>query len=121
MKFLLKILITTVNAFILAYLLPGIMMDNFFTSITVAIILALLDAFIKPLLILLTLPVTILTLGLFLFVINACMILIGAHFIKSFHVDSFWYALLFGILLAFFNSLVHKLAFPDQQNKVRSY
>jgi putative membrane protein len=115
MKFLLKILITTVNAFVLASILPGIHIDNIFAAITVAFVLAVLDAIVKPLLILLTLPVTILTLGLFLFVINACIILIAAHFVQSFKVDSFWHALLFGVLLSFFNSFVQKRAFPNDQ------
>ena len=75
MKFLLKILITSVNAFILAYLLPGIAFNDIFTAIVVAVILAILDATIKPLLIILTLPVTIFSLGLFLFFINAFIIL----------------------------------------------
>jgi putative membrane protein len=117
MKFLLKILITTVNAFILSAILPGIHIDNIFAAITLAVVLAFLDAIVKPLLILLTLPATILTLGLFLFVINACIILIAAHFVSSFRVDSFWHALLFGVLLSFFNSFVHKRAFPDEQKK----
>jgi len=117
MKFLLKILITTVNVFILAYILPGIHIvdNNIFTAIIVAVVLSLLDAVIKPVLILLTLPATILTLGLFLFVINACIILIDAHFVHGFKVENFWYALLFSILLSFFNSMVHKRAFPDDR------
>ena len=119
MKFLLKILITTVNVFALAYILPGvdIVNNNFYTAIIVAIVLALLDAFIKPILILLTLPATILTLGLFLFVINACIILIDAHFVHGFTVESFWHAMLFSILLSFFNSFVHKRAFPEKSKK----
>ena len=117
MKFLLKFLITTVNVFVLAYILPGIdiVNNNFYTAIVVAFVLALLDAFIKPLLILLTLPATILTLGLFLFVINACIILIDAHFVHGFKVDSFWYAMLFSILLSFLNSFVHKRAFKERE------
>jgi putative membrane protein len=119
MSFLMKVLITTVNVFVLAYILPGIHIENnnFFTAIAVAFVLALLDAFIKPLLILLTLPATILTLGLFLFVINACIILIDAHFVHGFKVDSFWYALLFSVLLSFFNSFVHKRAFAEEKVK----
>jgi putative membrane protein len=113
MRFLLKILITTVNGFILAQILPGIHMHNIYTAVIFAIVLAFLDAIVKPILILLTLPATILTLGLFLFVINTCMVLIGDHFIDSFHVDGFWWALLFSILLSFFNSFVHKRAFPE--------
>jgi putative membrane protein len=114
MNFLLKILITTVNAFILAHILPGIKMDDFFTAIIFAVVLGVLDAVVKPILILLTLPATILTLGLFLFVINAGLVLIGAEFIKSFHVQGFWYAMLFSILLSFFNSFVHRRAFPKE-------
>ena len=117
MNFFYKILITTVNVFILAAILPGvdIVDNNIFTAVIVALVLALLDAIVRPLLILLTLPATILTLGLFLFVINACIILIDAHFVHGFKVDSFWYAMLFSILLSFFNSFVHKRAFPSDK------
>jgi putative membrane protein len=119
MKFLLKVLITTVNVFILAYILPGveIVNNNIFTALIVAFVLAILDAIVKPILILLTLPATILSLGLFLFVINACIILIDDHFVHGFEVDNFWYALLFSILLSFFNSFVHKRTFrEDKEN-----
>ena len=117
MKFLLKILITTVNVFILAYILPGIdiVNNNIYTAVVVATVLAVLDAFIKPLLILLTLPVTILTLGLFLFVINACIILVDAHFVHGFKVPTFWHAMLFSVLLSFFNSFVQKRAFKEKE------
>src|SRR5450432_4184224 len=115
MKFLLKILITTVNAFILAQILPGIRIDDIFTALMVAILLAILDATVKPMLIILTFPVTILTLGLFLFVINACIILAAGYFIDDFKVDGFWYAVLFSILLSFFNSFVHKRAFKTEK------
>jgi len=117
MNFLFKILITAVNVFILAAILPGIEIvnNNIFTAVIVALVLAVLDAIVKPLLILFTLPATILTLGLFLFVINACIILIDAHFVHGFKVDSFWHAMLFSILLSFFNSFVHKRAFPDNK------
>ncbi len=117
MKFILKILITSVNAFILANILPGIEIDNIFTSVMVAVILAILDATVKPLLIVLTFPVTILTLGMFLFVINACIILSAEYFIDGFRIDGFWYALLFSVLLSFFNSFVHKRLFPSSRHK----
>ena len=114
-KWLLKILVCSVNVFILAYILPGISIMDFFTAIIVAVLLSLLDAVVKPLLILLTLPATILTLGLFLFVINAGIILLDAHFVHGFEVKSFWHALLFGALLSFFNSMVHRRAFPEEK------
>lgn len=120
-SFLFKVLVTSVNAFILAYILDGVEIKDYFTAIIVAVVLALLDAFVKPLLILLTLPATLFTLGLFLFVINACIILLDAHFVGGFKVDGFWYALLFSILLSFFNSLVHRRAFPNEQKKPNGY
>ncbi len=119
-KWLLKVMVCSVNVFILAYILPGIEIKDMLTAILVAAVLSLLDAFVKPLLILLTLPATILTLGLFLFVINACVILIDAHFVHGFEVESFWHALLFGALLSFFNSLVHKKAFPKKDGNAGS-
>ncbi|MBS1509257.1 MAG: phage holin family protein [Bacteroidetes bacterium] len=115
MKWLLKIMVCAVNAFILAYILPGIEIKDTFTALMVAVVLSLLDAFVKPLLILLTLPATILTLGIFIFIINACIIMLDAYFVHGFKVQSFWHALLFSILLSFFNSFVHKRAFPEEK------
>jgi putative membrane protein len=119
MKFLIKVFITAVNAFILAYLLPGIEIKDFLTAIIVALVLAVLDAVVKPLLILFTLPATIFTLGLFLFVINACIILIDAYFVGGFDiaVPKFWYALLFSICLSIANSIVHRIALKDEKQK----
>jgi putative membrane protein len=113
-QFLLKVLVCSVNAFILAYILPGIEIEDYFTAILVALVLSLLDLFVKPLLIFLTLPATIVTLGLFLFVINAVIILIDDHFVGGFKVEGFWHALLFSVLLSFFNSFVHRRAFKGQ-------
>jgi putative membrane protein len=108
-KWLLKIVVCSVNAFILAYILPeeGVHIDDMFSALLVAIVLSVLDTLIKPLLILLTLPVTIITLGLFLLAINAFIILLDAHFVHGFYVKDFWWALLFSVLLSFFNALVN--------------
>lgn len=115
MNFIIKVLITAVNAFLLAYVLPGVEIKDFLTAILVAFVLALLDAIVKPILILFTLPATIFTLGLFLFVINACIILIDAHFVGGFKVEGFWYALLFSICLSFVNSIVHKTFLKEKK------
>lgn len=117
-KWFFKVLVCSVNVFILAYILPGITIVDFFTAIIVAVVLSLLDAIVKPLLIILTLPATILTLGLFLFVINAGIILLDDYFVHGFEVKNFWYALLFGAVLSFFNSLVHKRAFPGDKKNI---
>ena len=115
-KWLIKILVCAVNAFIIAYIIPhGVEIKDMFSAVIVAVVLSLLDAVIKPLLILLTLPATILTMGLFLFVTNAIIILIDDHFVGGFKVENFWYALLFSILLSFFNSIVYKRAFPEKK------
>ena len=120
-KWVIKILVCAVNVFILALILPGIEIKDMLTALVVAIVLSFLDAVIKPLLVLLTLPATVFTLGLFLFVINACIILIDDHFVGGFKVESFWHALLFSILLSFFNSFVHKKAFPEKETPDTNY
>src|SRR5215471_5358923 len=100
MKFIMRIIVTSIVAFGLRYVLSdGVHIDTFWTAILLAIVLAILNAFIKPILILLTLPITLLTFGLFLFVINAVIILMTAKFVKGFEVDGFWWALLFSLLL----------------------
>ena len=117
-KWFFKVLVCSVNVFVLAYILPGIAIVDFFTAIIVAVVLSLLDAIVKPLLIILTLPATILTLGLFLFVINAAIILLDAYFVHGFKVDSFWYPLLLNAVLSFFNSKKKKKAFPEDKQNV---
>ena len=97
---LINILITAVAVVLAAFLLPGIHVDGFITAIIVAIALALLNAFIKPILTVLTIPITILTVGLFLFVINAAMVSLAGWMISGFEVDGFWWAILFGIIVS---------------------
>jgi putative membrane protein len=83
--------------------------DGIKTSFMVAIVLGLLNFFVKPILVLLTLPVTIITLGLFLLAINAMIIMLCSHFVTGFHVNSFWTALFFSIILSVSQSLVYRL------------
>ncbi len=89
-----------------AYLLPGVEVNGFFVAIVVAAVLALLNTIVKPILILLTIPITVLTLGIFLLVINAVIILLADMLIQGFSVYGFWWALLFSLILAIFNSLL---------------
>jgi len=109
MNYLFKVLLTALAVMLIAYFLPGVNVDNYGTAIWVAFIVGILFSILKPILVILTLPVTILTLGLFLFVINAAMILLANSWIDGFSVSSFWTALLFSILLSFFESFLHKL------------
>lgn len=92
---------------ITAYVLPGVKISSFWNAIIVAIVLAVVNAFIKPVLLFLTLPLNILTLGLFTFVLNALLILLVASIIPGFQVNGFWWAVLFSLIL----SIVHMLLF----------
>ena len=83
-----------------AYLLPGVHIDGLTTALVVAIVLGILNVVIKPILFILTLPVTILTLGLFTFVINAFLILLTTKLVPGFKVDGFWWALLYSVLIS---------------------
>ncbi len=116
MRFLMRIIVTSVIAFGLSYLLGGISMDSFWTAIVVAIVLALLNAIVKPILILLTLPITLFTFGLFLFVINAVIILIASSLIEGFQVNGFWSALLFSLLLSILSSILYKEKTPQRRS-----
>ncbi|MFO7824796.1 MAG: phage holin family protein [Cyclobacterium sp.] len=89
-----------------AYLLPGIVVDDWITGVIIAALLALLNITIKPILIFLTIPITIVTLGLFLLVINALLVLIAASIVSGFTVDNFWWALLFSLVLSLVNSIL---------------
>jgi len=109
MNYLFKVLLTALAVLMIAYLLPGVDVDDYGTAIWVAFIVGILFSILKPILVILTLPVTILTMGLFLFVINAAMILLANSWIDGFSVSGFWTALLFSILLSFFESILHKL------------
>jgi len=108
MNFIMRIIVTSIVAFGLSYILNGVHFDTFTSAIVLAIVLAILNAIVKPILILVTLPITVVTLGLFLFVINALIILLADSLIKDFHVDGFWWALLFSLLLSVVTSVLYK-------------
>lgn len=109
MKLIFKMLLTAIAVVILAQVLPGVHVDGYTSAIIVAVVLGLLRIFVRPLIILFTLPITIMTLGLFLFVINAFIILLADKLIDGFAVAGFWYALLFSLLLSFFQSILYSL------------
>ena len=93
MKLLFRILITSILVLVIAHFMTGVHVASFTTSLIVAVVLGLLNIFIKPILVILTLPVTIITLGLFLLVINAVIILLCTKIVGGFTVDTFWTAL----------------------------
>ena len=100
------LLINSIVIFATAHLLKGVEVKDFFTAVGVAILLAIINTFIKPVLVILTLPVTVITLGLFLFVINAGIILLISKLISEFKVAGFWWALLFSIIVSLLNAIL---------------
>ena len=105
MKGIIRFLLTGLAVMLTAYLLPGVHVENYGYALLAALVLSIANVIVKPLLILLTIPLTIFTLGLFLLVINAMIILMVDYFVPGFQVDGFWWALVFSVILSVFNSL----------------
>jgi len=103
---LIQLILGGISILIAQYIIPGVHVADFFTAVVIAALLALLNITIKPLLIILTIPITVLTLGLFLLAINALIILLAAEIIPGFEIDGFWWALLFSLVLSLINSLL---------------
>lgn len=103
---LLQIVLGAISVLIVQYILPGVQVDDFLTAVVVAALIALLNITVKPILIFLTIPITVLTLGLFLLVINAILILLAAEIVPGFYINGFWWAVLFSFLLSLVNSLL---------------
>lgn len=96
-------LISAVSLLIISYIVPGIEVQGFFYALIAAVFLGVLNAIVRPVLIILTLPLTILTLGLFLFVVNGIMLMLVSLVIKGFQVNGFWPAVLGALLLSVIN------------------
>ena len=117
MNQILRLLLNAVAVFVLAHVLNGVSVDSYITAIIVALVLAILNLLVKPILVIFTLPATILTLGLFLFVINGLIILLADKFIDGFTVSSIWTAILFSILLSILQSLLQSFLKSDTKTK----
>lgn len=111
MGFIIKVLVTGLAVWVAAYVLPGVQLENDArTIIIVALVLALLNAIIKPILVVLTIPVTIVTLGLFLLVINALMVVWTSKLVDGFKIDGWITALLFSLIVSVVSSILHSIA-----------
>lgn len=108
-----RLLINVLALLLVAYLVPKIEVDGFLVALIVALILGFLNIFIKPILILLTLPITIITLGLFTFVINALLFWFVASFVDGFRVPDFWTALIGTIIVSVISGLASRMVGDD--------
>lgn len=109
MRFILRFIISGAFVMLLSNFLPGIVVKDYGTALIVVIVLSLCNMIIKPVLIFLTLPITIITLGLFLLVINVVMVYITDYLVDGFVVNGFFNALIFSLLLSLLNSVAHML------------
>lgn len=109
MKLLLKWIISALAILIAAYLVPGVIVSGFWAAFWIAAILAVINILIKPILIVFTLPINILTLGLFTFVINGLLVLFASSIVKGFQVEGFLVAMLFSIVLSVVNYVLSKV------------
>ena len=109
MNFIIRLLITAAVAYGLSMILSGVHIPDFKDALIFVIVLALLNVFVKPILVILTLPISIVTLGLFLFVINALIILLADKFMDGITVDGFWWALIFSLILSVVSSFAQSL------------
>ena len=110
MSWIIRFLLNGLAVVLTAYLLPGVNVDDYGSALIVALVLSIANIIVKPILVVLTIPITILTLGLFLLVINALIIMLADYLVNGFSVDNFWWALLFSVILSIFNSLFDDLS-----------
>jgi putative membrane protein len=110
MKGIIQFLLSGVAVMLTAYLLPGVDVQDFWYALLVALVLSLANVLIKPLLVILTIPITFVTFGLFLLVINAVIILLVDYLVPGFEVQGFWWALAFSLILSLFNSMFADLS-----------
>jgi putative membrane protein len=116
-NFIIQTIITAIAVIVVSYILPGVSVNRFTTALLVALVLSVLNFLVKPILVILTLPITIVTLGLFLFIINAVIIVLASKLVTGFRVDTIWWALLSSLLLSIFTSVLETIIEPDYKKK----
>jgi putative membrane protein len=117
MRLLARIILSTMAIMVTSYILPGVTIDSFLTALATALLIALLNTLVKPVLIILTIPVTIITFGLFLLVINASIIMMTSSMLSGFHVTGFWHALLFSIILSGITAVMESMVSSDTKQQ----
>jgi putative membrane protein len=103
-----RLIVSSLSVFVAGWLLPGVQIDSFTTAVGIAIVLGLLNATLKPLLIIITIPITLMSLGLFLLIINALIIGVADQWIDGLDVRSTWTAILFSFLISTISSWMYR-------------
>lgn len=120
-KFLLKWFVSTVALLVVVYIFPGVSSQDFLSTIVTALVLGLLNTFFKPILHILSLPITILTLGLFTLIINAFIFYLAANMVHGFHVAGFWSAFGAALIYSIVTFLINSLIFSDKNERDMLY
>ncbi len=108
--FVFRLLVTSIAFLIVARILPGFTVTSPAALFGSALVLGLINAFLRPLMIFLTLPLTLLTLGLFIFIINGATLYLTSYLVPGFHIESIWTAILASILISLVSSIINWLA-----------
>jgi putative membrane protein len=116
-RFLVKTLITAVAVLVAAYIIGGVHVKDSMTAVFVAVVLGLLNSFIKPILVIITIPITIFTLGLFLLVINILIVKWVSEIVPGFTVDGWFSALLFSLVVSIASSLIESLLGTNNEQR----
>lgn len=109
MQLVISLVVNTLAVLIASYILPGVKVDSISTAFVVAVVLGVINTFLKPVLLILTLPITILTLGLFALIINAFLVLLVSSIVPGFRVEGFLWALIFSLVLTLVTSFLSSL------------
>ena len=109
MRFFLKILVSTLAVLITAYIMPGVSVDSYTTALMVALVMALLNIFLKPILVILTVPITLFSFGFFLLIINAFILILAGKMVSGFKIEGFWQAFFCSIVLSLITYLLERL------------
>jgi len=107
MNLLIRLLVNAAVVILCAYLIPGIAVDSYLSAIWVAVVLAIFNTFLRPVLMLLSLPLNVLTFGLFTVVVNAVIIVLTDYFVPGLTIETFWLAVLFSIVLAIVSGILN--------------
>lgn len=121
MTLILRLLFNALGLLLIAEYIDGITVDGFYSALIAALVLGVLNLFVRPVLFILTLPITILSLGLFAFIINAALFLFAASFIDNFDVDNFWYALLGSILMSIVSAVGNRFISSGNKKPAPEY
>ena len=113
----LRILVSALAVLITAELLSCVQISGVPAALIVALVLSFLNTFLKPILLILTIPVTLITFGLFLLVINGMIILVADFLLEDFYVQNFWWAFLFSVILSLINSILNSMLGTNKEDE----